>query len=413
MLNRKKALKPYYKDFVNKDEGFYDYIVASMEHLRKQGNQDAKDFPLKEFMSVIPHDIEPDKLTDADFSPRAKELIVELMDKFGFQIFADMMGDMGFSDSDIEILVKSERDGKAKSSVEFPSTAKTIPGFNDKNMVAEGNKRAEFLYNKTLEVLGSIIQDALEVNNPSLITPIINKMNDVLVQNAEHENQSALEVMTELKDATEIFVELVDDERTTVEEYESFQNKLINFFIKDEVEETNASACKDHEGHDPEECDFIKKTDGGVPLEVIYKRIHAMDGTNGNKSEAIPSLALIVLDTVRGVVTPITFSIHEAMTEKTGESFVAACKSEDGTKFILETLMEYRKGNEEKFDRIVAAKAIEYEGEDASLAAVAVRPEVITPTSKTLRALLDEVRETFDVDAAEAFKDISPEDFFK
>lgn len=139
-----------------------------------------------------------------------------------------------------------------------------------------------------------------------------------------------------------------------------------------------------------------------------------MNGTDGNKVAAIPGLSVVVFDTVRGQIVPIAFSLHEAMTEKTGESFVAACKSEAGTEFLIETLINYRKQDEERFDKIVDARAIEMpDGKGGLAAGVVVKPEIITPKASVMRDLLNEVRETFNVDAAEAFADINPEDFLK
>lgn len=412
MFNRKKNLKPYFRDYVQRDAGFKEYLSDSIEYLRKQGNEHAKDFDLKGLLKALPDDLSPQEITRKErVSDEGRALIKEMMDKMGFQIFADMMAEMGFEEDQIKLLISSEQKGE-KMPIGTPS-GKHVPGFNDVNKVAEAQKHAEFLYEKTLEVMGSIIDDALTINNPQMLKPIIAQMEKVINEKRPDANESSIEVMTELLESTRVFVELIDDNETTVEEYESFLNKLVNFFIEDEINDTNNDAIKEHEGHDPEECDFIKKTQGDKPLVVLYRRIHAMDGTDGNKCEAIPNLSLIVLDTVRGQVIPIAFSIHEAMTEKTGQNFNEACRSEEGTEFILKTLVEYRKTNEKRFDEIVEARQVEVGGEEALAAAIAVKPEIVTPKASVLRGLLDEVRETFNADAKEVFADINPEDFLK
>lgn len=410
MFNRKKNLKPYYKDYAKIEDGFKKYIVDSIKHERKLGNKDAVDFDLDAFIATVPDGIEPGNVYRANdkINPDARAALKDVMNKFGFQIFSDMMADMGMSEEIITHLINRE-----KNEASTTPTGKTIPGFNDSSPSVDMERVNDLLYTKTLEVMGSMIDDALSVNNPQLLTPIINKMDEIIAEHSDATHESKT-LMQELADTTRVFVELIDDNATTVEEYESFQNKLISFFIEDEVDDVNKSAKEEHKDHDPNECEFIQRTNGLPPLQVLYRRIHAMDGTDGNKVPAIPGLAVVVLDTVRGQIVPIAFSLHEAMTEKTGESFVAACKSEAGTEFLLETLINYRKTDEERFDKIVNARSIEMpDGEGGLSAAIAVKPEVITPKASVMRDLLNEVRETFNVDAAEAFAGINPEDFLK
>lgn len=409
MFNRKKSLKPYYKDYAKIDNGFKKYLVDSIAYERKLKNQDAIDFDLDAFAAAVPDDIEPGNVYRAgsDIPNAARAALKDVMNKFGFQIFSDIMADMGMSEDDIKYLINKEKESKSNP------TNKTVPGFNDNNPVVEQERINNMLYNKALEVMASMIDDALQVNNPSMLLPIVDKMDEIITSHGAN-NEESKALMQELADTTRVFVELIDDNKTTVEEYESFQNKLINFFIQDEIEDVNKSANEEHKDHDPNECEYIKRTNGQPPLQILYRRIHAMDGTDGNKVAAIPGLSVVVFDTVRGHIVPIAFSLHEAMTEKTGESFIQACKSEDGTEFLIQTLLEYRKQNEERFDKIVNARAIEMPDGNGGLAAgVVVKPEVITPKASVMRGLLDEVRETFDIDAAEAFADINPEDFLK
>lgn len=407
MFNRKKNLKPYYKDYAKMDNGFKKYMIDSIKYERKLGNADAIAFDLSRFEVNVPDGIEPNEMQNATADARAA--LKEIMDKFGFQIFSDMMADMGMSPEMINTLIKRERGQEPTPT----PTGKTIPGFNDSNPEVDIEKASEFLYAKTLEVMGSMIEDALQVNNPQLLVPIIDKMDSIIAEHPESTTESR-QLMQELADTTRIFVELIDDNATTVEEYESFQNKLINYFIKDEVDDVNDSAAEEHKDHDLSECEYLQRTDGQPPLQVLYRRIHSMDGTDGNKCEAIPNLSVVVFDTVRGHIVPIAFSLHEAMTDKTGESFIAACKSEKGTEFLISALTEYRKHDEERFDKIIQARAIEMpDGTGAMAAGVVVKPEVVTPKASVMRGLLDEVRETFNVDAAEAFAGINPEDFLK
>ena len=409
MFNRKKNLKPYYKDYAKITDGFKKYIVDSIKYERKLNNKDAVDFDLDAFSTAVPDGIEPGNVYRANdkISPEARAALKDVMDKFGFQIFSDMMADMGMSEEVITHLINREKSPQAAPS------GKTIPGFNDSSPDIDMERINDMLYSKTLEVMGSMIEDALKVNDPQMLIPIVNKMDEIINDNADA-NAESKTLMQELADTTRVFVELIDDNATTVEEYESFQNKLINYFIQDEVEDVNKSADEEHKDHEPSECEYIQRTDGQPPLQVLYRRIHAMDGTDGNKVAAIPGLSVVVFDTVRGHIVPIAFSLHEAMTEKTGESFIAACKSEGGTEFLMETLINYRKRDEERFDKIVNARAIEMpDGNGATAAGVVVKPEVITPKASVMRELLTEVRETFNVDAAEAFAGINPEDFLK
>lgn len=409
MFNRKKNLKPYYKDYAKMDNGFKKYVIDSIKYERKLGNKDAIDFDLEAFESVIPDGIEPGNVYRANnkIPTEARAALKDVMNKFGFQIFSDMMADMGMSEEIITHLINR------KKGAQGTPTGKTIPGFNDANPEVDMERVNNILYTKTLEVMGSMIDDALQANNPQMLIPIVEKMDEIIKDNADA-NAESKSLMQELADTTRVFVELIDDNATTVEEYESFQNKLINFFIQDEVDDVNKSADEEHKDHDPAECEYIQRTNGQPPLQVLYRRIHSMDGTDGNKVAAIPGLSVVVFDTVRGQIVPIAFSLHEAMTEKTGESFVAACKSEAGTEFLIETLINYRKQDEERFDKIVDARAIEMpDGKGGLAAGVVVKPEVITPKASVMRDLLNEVRETFNVDAAEAFADINPEDFLK
>jgi hypothetical protein len=409
MFNRKKNLKPYYKDYAKIDDGFKKYIVDSIKYERKLDNKDAINFDLDAFSAAVPDGIEPGNVYRANekISPEARAALKDVMDKFGFQIFSDMMADMGMSEEVIAHLINREK------TPQTPPTGKTIPGFNDSSPDVDMERINDMLYTKTLEVMGSMIDDALKVNDPQMLIPIVNKMDEIINEKGDADS-TARTLMQELADTTRVFVELIDDNVTTVEEYESFQNKLINYFIQDEVEDVNNSAHEEHKDHEPSECEYIQRTDGQPPLQVLYRRIHAMDGTDGNKVAAIPGLSVVVFDTVRGHIVPIAFSLHEAMTEKTGESFIAACKSEGGTEFLMETLINYRKHDEERFDKIVNARSIEMpDGNGATAAGVVVKPEVITPKASVMRELLCEVRETFNVDAAEAFAGINPEDFLK
>lgn len=409
MFNRKKNLKPYYKDYAVMDNGFKKYIVDSIKHEQKINNKDALEFDLEAFERTVPDGIEPGNVyrNNGKMSDESRAALKNVMEKFGFQIFADMMADMGLDEKTINTLISRERELSNAT-----PTGKTVPGFNDSNPEIDLQEANTAIYHKTLEVMSEMISEALQVNEPQRLLPIVDKMDEIIAQHGQKDSESKA-LMQELADTTRVFVELIDDNLTTVEEYESFQNKLINFFIKDEIDDTNKSADEEHAGHDAEECEYIQRTHGAPALQVLYRRIHAMDGTDGNKCEAIPGLSLVVLDTVRGQVIPIAFSLHEAMTEKTAESFITSCKSDEGTKFLLGRLMEFRKVDSERFDAIIQAKAVNIGDAEAIGASIVVKPEVITPRAENMRALLDEVRETFDADAAEVFADINPEDFLK
>lgn len=399
-------LKPYYKNYIKSPDGFKRYMVDSVLYLREQGIAAAVAFDLDNFIANVPETIEPDQVYTSDSMGEAgRKAVRDLLQDMGFHVFADMMGDMGMDNDTIQLLLSGEiLESKAP-------TGKQIPGFNDANAKVAAEEQAQGLYKATLEVLEEIIKDSLSHNNPALLQAVITSMKMTILRKGGNASDETQAIMQELMETTQVFSELVDDNRTTVEEYESFQNKLINFFISDEIEETNTNARLEHESHDPAECEFMLRSKGKPPLQVLYRRIHAMDGTNGNKSDAIPNLSLIVLDTVRGQITPIAFSLHEAMSETTADTFQAACRSESGMNFIMGLLVEFRKQDTERFDEIVGAKRITNDGEDMLAMSIAVKPEIITPQSATMVKILQEVRETFDVDAEEVFADINPDDF--
>ena len=405
MFNRKKNAKPYFKDYVNNPNGFKEYVVETLTYLQNNNVEAAIDINVDDVKRLLPDNSNAKTIwTDESIDPEGRALLRKLMQNVGFELFGEMLADSGFTKDEIEILTSA-------AARKVASNGKSIPGFNEVNVQNELIKKGEFLYNKILEVMGSILQDALTENNIEPLHNIVEKMDKMIRLEGENADEGVLGAMTELRDITKVFIELIDDEKTTVEEYEAFFNKLIQYFIEEEVDDTNAQACKEHASHDADECEFLKKTKGNNPLEIIYRRIHSMDGTNGNKTDAIPSLSIVVLDTVRAQIIPIAFSLHDAMTDKTGNEFISACKTEEGSTFLVNSLREFAKANPERFMEMMGDK---FEDDDKYLqAAITVAPEVITPKAETIRRLLDETRHHFNEDAEQVFADINPEDFLK
>lgn len=394
MFNRKKNLKPYFKDYLKDDAGFKKYIVETIEYLRKQGVEKAIAFDLDGLKAVMPDDVTPDKVIAAG-GPAMRELVKSLMRDLGWAVFGDMLSDMGLD----EDMVNAMTQGKLNS------TGKNIPGSRTTGSVAAAAaEEANALHAQLLEEIAVPIDMALATNNPSLLDAVIGAASNAisLAENVGKSGGAAATVVQELIDSTLLFQELIDNDRTTVEEYQAFLNKLVAFFIEDEIDETNKVALSDHSSHDKNECEMVNHPT--EPLKVLYRRFY------DEKDESAPpieGLSLIVFDTVRKVVHPIAFSIHDALTPRTDETFNKSCRSDEGEKFIVKCLMNFVEDDKDLASQVLNVQKI---GEDSG-AVLRVQPDVISPSSDVLRRLLDEVRVSYNEDASSVFGDISPDDF--
>jgi hypothetical protein len=395
VFNRKKNLKPYFKDYQKDASGFKKYIVETIEYLRKQGDEKAIAFDLDALIVVLPDDITPDGII-ANKSPALRQVTRDLMQKLGWAVFGDMLADMGLDKEMVDAMTSGATN----------KTGKNIPGSRTEDSVKSSMAaEAEALHMQLLKEIAEPIDLAIATNNPSLLDAVINAAQSAMdvAKNMGKSGGPADEVVQELIDSTLVFQELIDADKTTVEEYQAFLNKLVAFFIEDEVVETNKVAMDDHSKHDANECEMVNHPT--EPLKVLYRRFY------DDKDESAPpieNLSLIVFDTVRGVVHPIAFSIHDALTPRADEAFNKSCRSDKGQKFIVEAVMSFVNDDKELAEKVMDIKPFD---DEHNAAVLKVQPDVISPSSEVLRRLLDEVRVSYDADAESVFANLNPDDF--
>lgn len=397
MFNKKKKdnERPHYKDYQNTSNGFKTYIADAVLFLRSQGNKDAKAFDLDGFLEAVPDEVTPENLSAAS---DAAPYISDLIRKMGWEIFGDMLTNVGLSKETVDMFMDDDFKG-------LNTTGKNIPGLSSGDDSRAAHVRAKAIYAGILHKLSNRIIEATSKNDPSVLNDTIETLQRVQNDTSDmNVSQIARDHIQNLLDATLVFQELIDNEQTTPEEYNSFLNNMINHFIHDQVTETNENVIGEHTDHDPEHCDLtIYENDG--PLQIVYRRFFNED----EEDPAIPGLHLIILDTARGVVHPVAISLHEALTPIAEKKFISDCKSEEGSNFIGNQVVAFIKDNEKLVGAMISKEEID---EETTAAVLRVSPEVVSPTAHMLRDVLAETRTTFNVNTSEVFSEIKPEDFF-
>ena len=276
--------------------------------------------------------------------------------------------------------------------------------FGEDARVVKAQERIQKLYSQIMGTLQEHLVDALKSNNVESIQQLITVMEEAgktwrgeddddsdstILNAAEHALQNVLR-------QTKLIEELFNDDKTSVEEYEAFYNKLIASFIDEEVgkPETPKQGGKK----------LLPEDTFTHNRKVLYKRVYTSDGTDGNKVDAIPNLHVLMWDFDEKAVIPITFSLHEALSEGIADPFINSCITEGGKDFIASTIMEFAKANQDE-----AVNGMETV--DENITGLHVRPSVVSPKADLCFRLLEEARKDAAINLQEAFADINPDDF--
>lgn len=400
MFNKKKNNnnRPHYKDYQKDPEGFKAYVKDMVEFLRSQGHKDAKAFDLDALLRLMPDDITPETVAE---TPELAPYISELIQKMGWDVFGDMFTNLGLSREGMEAFLAEDDDVDSLN-----ATGKEIAGLNSGSSSRFGTNKANAIYKQIIDRLGRVIILATSKNDPTILNEPIESLTRVQADTADLAvSDEARNNIQNLLDSTITFQELIDNERTTPEEYNSFLNNMIAHFIADQVNETNETVKGKHDDHDPEQCDLTEFTNDG-PLKIVYRRLYSAK----DDEVPIPNLHLIVLDTVRGVVHPIAISLHEALSPIAEKTFNSDCRSRDGSNFIANSVISFIRDNE---DLVKAMVKPEDTDESEGQAMLRVSCEVVSPTAVMMREVLAETRNSFNVDTQDVFSNLKPEDFFK
>lgn len=392
--NEPSSNEPNWEDYTSKPNGFKQYIVDRIEFLRSEGNEHALAFDLDAFKAVAPDDLIPDNIRK-NVDEKIVPLIKFLLDKLAWDIFGPMFTEMGLSREVIEALTGS------------PSNGKVIPGLTDS--VSRRSKLTDAvdkIYKEILETVSEAIDECVNADSPESLNGIIETLEQAVKDNpvTGHPQASAL---ADLRDATILFQQLFDSNVTSTEEYLTFLNRIIALFIEDEVDSTNKETIEEHSNHPADECQVSGVIHSMKPLQVLYRRIHT---TNENDDAgAIPTLSLLVFDAVNNVLHPISFSVHEALTDRASESFNKACRSEAGSRFLISKVMDFI--NEDKEKHAAFLNLHELDDDEMMGGAIRVAPEVVTPSVSVMKRILSEVQESFGSSSEDVFADLNPSDF--
>jgi hypothetical protein len=278
--------------------------------------------------------------------------------------------------------------------------------FGENPKITKMAERLRKLYEQIMGTLQEHLVDALKRNDVKSIQGLIAVMEEAgrewiaeIGDDADDDAtivSAAQKALNNVLRQTQLIEELFNDDKTTVEEYEAFYNKLIASFIDEEVDSPERPAQGGKKLLPEETFTHNRK--------VLYKRVYTSDGTDGNKVDAIPNLHLLLWDFDEKAVMPITFSLHEALSEGIAEPFINSCISDEGKQFIGDTIMEFVKSN-----RDAAVEGMETV--DDEMRGLHVRPSVVCPKPDLCFDLLGEAKKDAEINIADAFANINPADF--
>ncbi len=276
--------------------------------------------------------------------------------------------------------------------------------FGEDAQISRMQKKMQKIYNQIMGTLQQHLVEALKTNDVESIQQLIEVMEEAgreWIESNDGKTDEAIvsaaqKALNNVLRQTKLIEELFNDDKTTVEEYEAFYNKLIASFIDEEVVPEPAHK-RSRKAILPEQA-FTNNR------KVLYKRVYTSDGTDGNKIDAIPNLHVLMWDFDEKAVMPITFSLHEALSEGIADPFIESCMTEEGKKFIGDTIMEFVKSNTD-----AAQTGMEHVGQD--MGGLHIRPSVVCPKPDLCFDLLNQAKQESDIDIKEAFADINPDDF--
>ena len=397
MFNKKKKNeRPDYTQYSKDPDGFKSYLQDMIWFLRSEGNIHALSFDLDGFLKTLPADATPEGLISSDESA---PYISELLQNLGWELFGDMLKKSGLTEDTMKMILRSE------DFTGLNATGKDIPGLSDPTGGRFDKTKANAIYSAILDKLSTRIIEATSANDPKLLDEPIQNLTSVQERTADMKVSSeARENIQNLLESTIVFQELIDNDRTTPEEYNSFLNNMITGFINDQIEDTNKTVVGKHTDHNSDDCDLTQFHSDG-PLKIVYRRLYSAK----DDEVPIPGLHLIVLDTARGVVHPIAISLHEALSSITEKRFASDCRSDEGSNFIGSSVISFIKDNEDLVRSMISRESMD---DDVDAAVLKVSPEVVSPTASMMREVLAETRQSFDVNTQDVFSDLKPEDFF-
>jgi hypothetical protein len=277
--------------------------------------------------------------------------------------------------------------------------------FGEDARIVKAQERVAKLYSQIMGTLQEHLVEALQKNSVKDIQQLITVMENAGAtwrsqaedgDNASPILNAAEEALQSLLLQTKLLEELFNDDKTSVEEYEAFYNKLITAFINEEVTESEPPKQGGKK--------LLPEDTFTQNRKVLYKRVYTSDGTDGNKIAAIPNLHLLMWDFNEKAVIPITFSLHEALSEGIADPFISSCMTEAGKEFIASTIMDFARANE-------GAAEQGMETVDDRMSGLHVRPSVVSPKPDLCFKLLEEARNDAAINLQEAFADINPDDF--
>lgn len=204
---------------------------------------------------------------------------------------------------------------------------------------------------------------------------------EVLGQKSDEDiNTTAHKTLRSIINQTELVADLFDDDKTTDSAYQSFHNKIIAEFIREELGFGDDTAQVESDEY------FL-----------LYRHFYS-DSQPSNTN--LPGLALIAWDKKKNVILPITFALHPAILDEQGEQFVKNCMGSGGRSFIGQQIIAFAKDNE------IVERMQEFDNDKIG---IEIMPQVISPTPSFCQKVLTECQANDSIE--NVFDDLTPDQF--
>jgi hypothetical protein len=377
----KPNYKKYFPEETNPPGAMKRYIIDSIKWLQENGNEEALEIPI-EILDQLFDDEMTITNNPNDFPPLTQMVLMKLINSsFAAEIFDGMLGQVGSSIADIQAV----HENGAKRQMPGVPNYKSRKKISDEEMT---NMIFEQIQKEMYAKMGPQLIRAAITGNVEDLKKKVKGMEEALKNSLEivpEASEDAQLKVQEMIDYTDIYCQMVDQETTTVEQFDRFMNILITQFVNNRVKDLNEEIenhSEDHADHDGEECQVGEAKKFGAPvMHVLWRRFH---GYEKDKSkfpiiEGLDSVSCILFDAFHNSIEFIGLTMHPALElpvmEQLSEDIT---KNEEIKAEVFKLLTKYLKQNK---DLLIA---LQKNADDEDHTAIMVTLSAAAPQLKML-----------------------------
>jgi hypothetical protein len=356
--------KPNFNDYAkSKNKSMKDYIEDTLLWLKAQGDERVTD-EIMELLEKVPEGtFNGKKVMHLRDNEDVQKLIDMTITTFGNELWGELFseGKMNVDDN----LQSAIEELRKKVHVEEPK-ARGLLGPLVKSRASEASSSFE----KILDEAKDAVYLALQTDDWEFLDTFIEKGENSLKE--AEENEHNIKENEGWKALNSLLLEsknIKDIQKLSTDNYNAFQNNLINDFIEEEIN------------------DDVNE-DGLNNTQLLWRQYFSDD----IQETPVNGLVAIFLDLRTKAIRPVTFCLHVALHHDIADAFEEQIQSQLSQKFVMSTMMDFMNTHKEIALKYMNARQVANDDDGSLFAAnIGVSPEVQLPSAKLVREIIDKI----------------------